>query len=100
MLAATWHQYDDAVYSAPSFWESFRSLWENEAQVPAEGRRMAMLAMLPEWDRVSSTEGGMSAHAAVTEINRVVYCMSKAEFENGGCYFPRIPPGFNFMEVC
>ena len=104
-LAATWHQYDDAVFSEPGFWDSIRNhfpLLKNLAQDPVEGRRMAMLAMLPDWNNISTVEGGsrMNAHAALTEINKVVYCMSHTEFENGGCHFPRILIDFNVMEVC
>lgn len=60
---------------------------------------MAMLAMLPDWGRVSTEEGGMNAHTVLTEINKVVYCMSRAEFENGGYKFPRTPGGFDVFEV-
>ena len=71
-------------------------------QDPAEGRRLAMLVMLPEWDKISLVEGKghMKAHAALTEINGVVYCMSNAVIENGGHHFVRIPYGFSVMEVC
>lgn len=71
-------------------------------QDTAEGRRLAMLVMLPEWDKISLVEGKghMKAHAALTEINGVVYCMSNAEIENGGHHFVRIPYGFSVMEVC
>ena len=61
---------------------------------------MAMLVMLPDWDRISTVEGGMNAHVAFTEINKVVHCMSKAEFENGGLHFLRDLVGFNVTEVC
>lgn len=59
-----------------------------------------MIAMLPEWERISLKEGGINAHDALSEINSVIHCMSKAEFENGGRCYPRIPYGFDFMEVC
>ena len=100
ILAATWHQYDDAIFSQPGFWDSL--LMRTIVQDPAEGRRLAMLVMLPEWDKISLVEGRdhMKASAALTEINGVVYCMSNAEVENGGYHFLRIPCGFKFMEVC
>ena len=61
-----------------------------------------MLVMLPEWDKISLVEGRdhMKAHAALTEINGVVYCMSNAVVEDGGYHFLRIPWGFNATEVC
>ena len=59
-----------------------------------------MMVMLPEWERVSLREGEINAHDFLTEINDVVYGMSKAEIENGGRCYPRIPKGFDFMEVC
>ena len=96
----TWHQYDDAIFSQPGFWDSIRSFFPHWKNDPAEGRRLAMIAMLPEWERISLKEGGMNAHDAFSEINSVVHCMSKAEIENGGRYYPRIPYGFDFMEVC
>ena len=61
---------------------------------------MTMLAMLPDWDRISIVEGEINAHEALSEINNVVYCMLKAEFENGGNVFPRVAHGFNFVQVC
>ena len=101
---ATWHQYDDAVYSEPGFWDNLCShipLLRNVALDPAEGRTMTMMAMLPEWNRISIVDGsGIHAHEALSVINNVVYCMSMAEFENGGSFFPRIPHGFNFVQVC
>lgn len=60
---------------------------------------MAMMAMLPDWDRISIKEEGLSAHAALKEINNVVYCMSRAEFENAGCSHPRLLWGFDVMQV-
>lgn len=103
MFKGTWHQYDDAVFSEPGFWDSVRNrfpMFRNLAQDPAEGRRMAMMAMLPDWDRISIKEEGLSAHAALKEINNVVYCMSRAEFENAGCSHPRLLWGFDVMQVC
>ena len=103
MLTATWHQYDDAVFSEPGVWDNIRNripLWRDLNQDPAEGRRMAMTAMLPDWDSILNKERGLKAHDALTEINNVVYCMSKAEFESSGYYFPRVPWGFNAIQVC
>ena len=59
-----------------------------------------MMAMLPEWERITLKQGGMNAHDALSEINCVVHCVSKAEIENGGSCYPRITEGFDFMEVC
>ena len=59
-----------------------------------------MMAMLPEWERITLKQGGMNAHDALSEINFVVHCVSKAEIENGGFCCPRITYGFDFMEVC
>ena len=104
MLTATWHQYDDAIFSQPGFWNSVCShlpLLKSITQDPVEGRRKAMLAMLPDWDSISTEEGGsrMKAHDAFAEIKTVVYCMSHAEYENGGHHFLKIPDGFNVKEV-
>ena len=102
-LAATWHQYDDAIYSEPGFFDSLRN------RIPflrtfnldtADGRRMAMMTMLPDWDKISDVDGGINAHVVLSEINNVVYCMSKTEFENGGGFFPRVPNGFDHCKVC
>ena len=105
ILAATWHQYDDAIFSQPGVWDSVCShfpLLRTIVRDPVEGRRLAMLVMLPEWDKISLVEGKdhMKAHAALTEINGVVYCMSNALVENGDRHFSLIPYGFNVMEVC
>lgn len=59
-----------------------------------------MIAMLPEWERITSKEGGMNAHDALSEINSVVYCMSRAEIENGDLFRFRVPHGFDIKEVC
>ena len=59
-----------------------------------------MMAMLPEWERITLKQGGMNAHDALSEINGVVRCVSKAEIENGGFFHPRSTYGFDFMEVC
>lgn len=103
MLIATWHQYDDAVFSEPGFWDNIRNripLWRDLNQDPAEGRRMAMMAMLPDWDSILNEERGLKAYDALTEINNVVYCMAKAEFESSGCCYLRVPWGFNAIQVC
>lgn len=60
---------------------------------------MAMLAMLPEWDSISSDEGGVSGSTALTQINDVVYCMGKSEVENGTRIFDRILISFDVREV-
>ena len=59
-----------------------------------------MKAMLPEWEGITLKRGGMNAHDALSEINSVVHCVSKAEIENGGLCYPRSTYGFDFMEVC
>lgn len=103
MFEGTWHQYDDAVFSEPGVLDSLRRyipMLRNFAQDPAEGRRMAMMAMLPDWDRISIKAEGLSAHAALKEINNVVYCMSRAEFESAGYSYPRVPWSFDVMQVC
>ena len=61
---------------------------------------MAMMTMLPDWDKISDIDGGINAHVVLSEINNVVYCMSKTEFENGGGFFPRVPNGFDHCKVC
>ena len=61
---------------------------------------MAMMTMLPDWDKISDVDGGINAHVVLSEINNVVYCMSKTEFENGGGFFPRVPNGFDHCKVC
>lgn len=96
---ATWHQYDDAVFSQPGFWDSIRSLFPQwKVDDAAEGRRLAMMAMLPEWGEISEKEG-TNGQATLDKINNVLYCMSRAEFENGGNFHPRIPDGFNAVQV-
>ena len=60
---------------------------------------MAMLVMLPEWDRISSGEGGISAASALTHINDVVYCMSVPIIENGSNLFAYVPNNFYVSEV-
>ena len=101
-LAGTWNQYDDAIFSQPSLWASIcnRFPWlANSVQGPAEGRRMAMMVMLPDWDSISLEEEKMSGHSVLREINAVVYCMSRDMFENGGDYFQRDISGFNVGKV-
>ena len=96
---ATWHQYDDAVFSQPSFWDSIRSLFPKwKVSDAAEGRRLAMMAMLPKWGEISEKEG-TNGHATLNKISNVLHCMSRAEFENGGNFYPRIPDGFSATEV-
>ena len=100
MFLGTWHQYDDAIFSQPGFWASIRRFFPKLKNDPAEGRRLAMKAMLPEWDGITMKQGGMNAYDALSEINSVVHCVSKAEIENGGGYELRSTHGFDFTEVC
>ena len=98
-----WHQYDDAIYSEPGVFDSLRNhipFLRTFNLDPADGRRMAMMTMLPDWDKISDKDGGINAHVVLSEINDVVYCMSKTEFENGGGFFPRVPNGFDHCKVC
>lgn len=81
------------------FWDSIRSLFPQwKVDDAAEGRRLAMMAMLPEWGEISEKEG-TNGQATLDKINNVLYCMSRAEFENGGNFHPRIPDGFNAVQV-
>ena len=99
---ATWHQYDDAVFSEPGLLDSIRSyvpFLRDFDSDPVEGRRMAMMVMLPEWDSISSDKGGITASSALTQINDVVYCMSMPGAENGGYFFKRILASFNVRKV-
>ena len=69
---------------------------------PVEGRRMAMLAMLPDLDRIFADHGGerLTAHAALAEINKILHCMLNCVFENGGYRFTRDLIGFDAKQVC
>ena len=100
LFLGTWHQYDDAIFSQPGFWDSIRSIFPHWKNDPVEGRKSAMKAMLPEWEKISLKEGGINAHDALSEINSVVHCVSKAEIENDGLCYPRVTYGFDFIEVC
>lgn len=60
---------------------------------------MAMLAMLPDWDSISSTEGGVIGSTVLTQINNVVHCMGKQYVENGTYTLDRILIGFDVYEV-
>ena len=63
---------------------------------------MAMLAMLPELDSIFAEHRGerLTAPAAITEINSILYCMLNCVFENGGYRFPREQFGFDAKQVC
>ena len=102
---ATWHQYDDAVFSEPGFLESLCSHIQPLRSIvrdPVEGRRMAMSAMLPELDSIFADHRGerLTAPAAIKEINKILNCMLNCVFENGGHRFPRELFGFDAKQVC
>ena len=61
-----------------------------------------MFAMLPELDSIFADHRGerLTAHAALTEINKVLHCMLNCVFENGGHCFSRELYGFNAKQVC
>ena len=63
---------------------------------------MAMFAVLPELDRIFADHRGerLTAHAALTEINKVLHCMLNCVFENGGHRFSRELFDFNAKQVC
>ena len=59
---------------------------------------MAMMAMLQRGGETFEKEG-TNGHATLNKISNVLYCMSRAEFENGGNFYPRIPDGFSAIQV-
>ena len=87
VFIAIWHQYDDAAFSHPSFWESIRSLFPYvHSMDPAEGRYIAMRVMLPDWDTFGVHEANYTKKGSdvLQTINEIIYCMENNKIETGG----------------
>lgn len=99
---AVWHQYDDAIFSSPSWFQRFRNIMPVlKSMDPVEGRNIATWAMLPQWEgfAVDEMNTSMTAWEAVGIVNDIAYCMTQTQVEKGGVYRWNVPLSYNFNTV-
>lgn len=102
ILSAIWHQYDDAIFSEPSWVQSFRNMmpvWKSMDVL--EGRNLATWAMLEEWEDLLTVKSDttMAAWDFVRTVGDLAYCMTNSKVEECQCIIPRVPSRYNFKQV-
>ena len=74
---------------------------------PAEGRKIATRAMLPDWEGFTVKGGntslsaweGLSAWEAIETVNDLAVCMTQAQVENKNRVYKNVPPSYDFSKV-
>ena len=99
---ATWHQYDDTIFSPPGWLQSLRNKMPFlKSMDPADGRNIATCAMLPRWEGFTTDEArtNMTPWEAVEAVNDIAYCMTETLVEEGGHFTRNIPLSYDFSRV-
>lgn len=97
-----WHQYDDTIFSPPSWLQSVRNRMPFlKSMDPTEGRNIATWAMLPPWDGflADARNTHMTAWKAITIIKDLAYCMTQTLVEEYGFTRKNVPSLYNFSRV-
>lgn len=102
MLLAIWHQYDDAIFSEPSWVQSLRNrmpVWKSMDVL--EGRNLATWAMLHEWEDLLTVKSDtmMAAWEFVSRVGDLAYCMRNSKVEEYRFITSNVPPRYNFKQV-
>ena len=99
---AVWNQYDDTIFSPPSWLQSARNKMPFlKSMDPAEGRKIATRAMLPDWEGFTM-EGGntsLSAWEAIESVNDLAFCMTQAHVEENDRVYKNVPSSYDFSKV-
>ena len=96
---AVWNQYDDTIFSPPSWLQSARNKMPllKKSMDPAKGRKIATRAMLPDWEGFTM-EGGntsLSAWEAIESVNDLAFCITQAQVEGN----KNVPSSYDFSKV-
>ena len=100
---AVWNQYDDTIFSPPSWLQSARNKMPllKKSMDPAKGRKIATRAMLPDWEGFTM-EGGntsLSAWEAIQSVNDLAFCMTQAHVEGNNRVCRNVPSSYDFSKV-
>lgn len=98
-----WHQYDDTIFSPPSWFQSIRNKMPFlKSMDAADGRNIATWAMLPRWEGfiVDALNTSMTAWEAVEVVNDVAYCMTQTLVEEDERLTGHVPYRYDFKKVC
>ena len=100
---AVWNQYDDTIFSPPSWLQSARNKMPllKKSMDPAKGRKIATRAMLPDWEGFTM-EGGntsLSAWEAIESVNDLAFCMTQAHVEGNNRVCRNVPSSYDFSKV-
>ncbi|XP_078381354.1 E3 ubiquitin-protein ligase rnf213-alpha-like isoform X3 [Oculina patagonica] len=99
---AVWHQYDDTIFSPPSWFQSIRNKMPFLKSMDAvDGRNIATWAMLPRWEGFTTDEArtSMTAWEAVEVVSDIAYCMTQTQVEEDGRFTENVPYLYNFSRV-
>ena len=99
---AFWNQYDDTIFSSPSWFQSARNKMPFlKSMDPAEGRKIATRAMLPDWEGFTVKGGNtsLSAWEAIESVNDLAFCMTQAHVEENDRVYKNVPSSYDFSKV-
>ena len=100
---AVWNQYDDTIFSPPSWVQSARNKMPflKKSMDPAKGRKIATLAMLPDWEGFTVTGGNtsLSAWEAIESVNDLAFCMTQAQVVKNNRVYKNVPSSYDFSKV-
>ena len=68
---------------------------------PAEGRKIATRAMLPDWEGFTVKGGNtsLSAWEAIETVNDLAFCMTQAHVEENDRVYKNVPSSYDFSKV-
>ena len=106
---AVWNQYDDTIFSPPSWLQSARNKMPflKKSMDLAEGRKIATRAMFPDWKGFTLKGGktslsaweGLSPWEAIETVNDLAFCMTQAHVEEKNRAYNNVPPSYDFSKV-
>lgn len=99
---AFWHQYDDTIFSSPSWWQSIRSkLPIVKSMDSTEGRNIATRVMLPKWEgfTVNDVKENITAWEAIQTINDIAYCYTQTEAMEKRRTTKNVPHRYDFQQI-
>ena len=106
---AVWNQYDDTIFSPPSWLQSARNKMPflKKSMDLAQGRKIATRAMLPDWKGFTLKGGktslsaweGLSPWEAIETVNDLAFCMTQAHVEEKNRVYKNVPPSYDFSKV-
>ena len=101
--SAVWNQYDDTIFSPPSWVQSARNKMPflKKSMDPAKGRKIATRAMFPDWEGFTMKGGdtSLSAWEAIESVNDLAFCMTQAHVEGNNRVYKNVPSSYDFSKV-